>query len=47
MEQLPGFVAQRESGLLYRLHHSLYGLKQFPRASFGHFIFVVQEFGIT
>ena len=34
MEQPPGFIAQ-ESGLVCRLHHSLYGLKQSPRAWFG------------
>jgi len=27
MEQPPRFVAQGESSLLYKLHHSLYGLK--------------------
>ena len=32
MEQPPGFVAQGESGLVCRLHRSLYGLKQSPRA---------------
>ena len=32
MEQPPGFVAQGESGLVYRLRRSLYGLKQSPRA---------------
>ena len=47
MEQLPGFVAQRESGLVCRLHCSLYGLKQFPRAWFGWFSSVFQEFGMT
>ena len=35
MEQPPGFFAQGESGLVYRLRHSLYGLKQSPRAWFG------------
>ena len=30
MEQPPGFVAQRESGLVCRLRRSLYGLKQSP-----------------
>ena len=37
MEQPLGFVAQRESGLVCRLRHSLYGLKQSPRAWFGRF----------
>ena len=32
MEQPPNFVAQGESGLICRLHHSLYGFKQSPRA---------------
>ena len=31
MEQPPGFVAQGEFGLVYRLRHSLYDLKQSPR----------------
>ena len=30
MEQPPGFVAQRESGLVCKLRRSLYGLKQSP-----------------
>ncbi|KAJ9687350.1 hypothetical protein PVL29_016010 [Vitis rotundifolia] len=46
MEQPPGFVAQGESGLVCRLRRSLYGLKQSPRAWFGRFSFVVQEFGM-
>nr|CAN69691.1 hypothetical protein VITISV_026777 [Vitis vinifera] len=46
MEQPPGFVAQGESGLVCRLRRSLYGLKQSPRAWFGHFSSVVQEFGM-
>ena len=32
MEQPNGFVAQEESGLVYKLRHSLYDLKQSPRA---------------
>ena len=32
MEQPPGFVAQGESGLVCRLHRSLYDSKQSPRA---------------
>ena len=47
MEQPPGFVAQEECGLACRLQHSLYGLKQSPRAWFGRFNSVVQEFGMT
>ena len=47
MEQPPGFVAQGESGLVCRLRHSLYGLKQSPRALFGRFSSMVQEFGKT
>nr|CAN76133.1 hypothetical protein VITISV_036298 [Vitis vinifera] len=46
MEQPPGFVAQRESGLVCRLRRSLYDLKQSPRAWFGRFNSVVQEFGM-
>ena len=47
MKQPPGFVAQGESGLVCRLHRSLYGLKQSLRAWFGLFSSVVQEFGMT
>ncbi|RVW33361.1 Retrovirus-related Pol polyprotein from transposon RE2 [Vitis vinifera] len=46
MEQPPSFVAQGESGLVCRLRCSLHGLKQSPRAWFGHFSSVVQEFGM-
>ena len=46
MEQPLGFVAQGESDLVCRLRRSLYGLKQSPRAWFGHFSYVVQEFGM-
>ena len=46
MEQPPGFVAQRESGLVCRLRRSLYGLKQSPRTWFSRFSSVVQEFGM-
>ena len=45
-EQPLGLVAQGESGLVCRLRHSLYDLKQSPRAWLDCFIFVVQEFGI-
>ena len=44
MEQPPGFVAQGESGLVCKLRHSLYGLKRSPRAWFGRFSSVIQEF---
>ncbi|GAB2287196.1 Belongs to the helicase [Dionaea muscipula] len=46
MEQPPGFVAQGESGHVYRLKKSLYGLKQSPRAWFGRFSSAVLEFGL-
>jgi len=46
MEQPPGFVAQGESGMVCKLHRSLYGLKQSQRAWFGKFSFIVQNFGL-
>ena len=46
MEQPPGFVARGEFGLVCRLRRSLYDLKQSPRAWFGCFSSVVQEFGM-
>ena len=46
MEQLPGFVAQGESSLACKLRRSLYGLKQSPRAWFGCFSSVGQEFSM-
>ena len=45
MEQPLGFVAQGESGLICKLRHSLYALKQSPQAWFSRFSSVVQEFG--
>ena len=48
IEQPPGFVAQGESsGMICRLRKSQYGLKQSPRAWFGKFNNVVQQFGMT
>ena len=47
MKQPPGFVVQRESGLVCKLRRSLYGLKQSPQAWFGRFSSMVQEFGMT
>jgi len=41
MEHPPGFVAQ-ESGKMYRLKKSLYGLNQSPRAWFGGFASIVR-----
>ena len=47
MEQPPRFAAQGEFGLVCRLHRSLHGLKQSPRAWFGSFNSMVQEFSMT
>ena len=46
MDQPLGFVAQGESGLVYKLRRSLYGLKQSPRAWFSRFSSVIQESGM-
>jgi len=47
MEQPPGFVAQGgETNLVCKLKRSLYGLKQSPRAWFGRFSTVLQDFGL-
>ena len=47
MEQPFGFVAQGESVLVCKLRCSFYDLKQSPRAWFGRFSYVVQEFDMT
>ena len=46
MEQPPGFVAQGEIGRVCRLRKPLYGLKQSPRAWFGKFSEVIENFGM-
>ena len=46
MKKPPGFVDQKEFGLVCKLCHSLYGLKQSHRAWFSLFSLVVQEFGM-
>jgi len=47
LEQPPVFVAQGECrGYVCRLHKALYGLKQSPRAWFGRFSNVVQQYGM-
>ena len=45
MEQPPRFVARRKSSGI--VCHLAYGLKQSPRAWFGKFSNVVQQFGMT
>ena len=44
---LPVFLSGESSGLVCRLCKSLYCLKQSPRAWFGKFSNVVQQFGMT
>ena len=44
MKQPP--VLRGKSGQVYHLKKFLYGLKQSPRAWFGRFASVVQEFGL-
>lgn len=46
LEQSSSFVAQEESILVYKLLRSLYDLKQSPRAWFGRFSSIIQEFGL-
>lgn len=46
MELSPGFVTLGEYGKVCCLCKSLYGLKRSPRAWFGRFSEVVQEFGL-
>ena len=46
MEQPFDFVGQGESSLVRKLRHSLFGLKQSPRAWFSRFSSMVQEFGM-
>ena len=46
MEQPPGFVVKEEASKVCRLRRSLYGLKQSPRAWFGRFSSVMEEFGM-
>ncbi|MCI94395.1 reverse transcriptase, partial [Trifolium medium] len=47
MAQPPGFTVNGASNLVCRLRRSLYGLKQSPRAWFGRFSNVLQEYGMT
>ena len=44
MEQPPSLFAQGESSLVFKLHNSLYDLKQSPRAWSSWFSSVIQEF---
>ena len=47
MEQPPGFVAQGEFGLVCRLRHFSYGLKQSSQDWFDHFSYMVHKFDMT
>ena len=46
MKQSPGFVAQVETNLVFKLKKSLCDLKQSPQALFGRFSKVVWDFGM-
>ncbi|KAJ9542871.1 hypothetical protein OSB04_029377 [Centaurea solstitialis] len=47
VEQPPGFIIKEEASKVCRLRRFLYGLKQSPRAWFGCFSDVLQQFGMT
>ncbi|XP_076899988.1 protein ARABIDILLO 2-like [Bidens hawaiensis] len=47
MEQPPGFIIEEAASEVCRLRRSLYGLKQSPRAWFGRFSNVMEQFGMT
>jgi len=47
MEEPHGFLGQGGRSLVCKLQKSIYGLKQSPRAWFGRFSKVLQQFGMT
>ncbi|MFS8003771.1 putative RNA-directed DNA polymerase [Helianthus anomalus] len=47
MEQPLGFIVKEEASKVCKLRRSLYGLKQSPRAWFGRFSSVMEEFGMV